>query len=173
MKFHVFLWESVSHIEDFYCIIVRWHLWVSYSSNFTEKYHIHSFILVVDFLFLFFIFFWAGTMYRGLGSSHQETFWWSLRRKVEIHQKSHSRDGKPTAYVLLSQRITRLSYPNLGRKMEVKATELLIQVSTWNVLRIPSYLQSSLPALELPQEDVDHTQREIAMILILVQWLKR
>lgn len=59
-----------------------------------------------------------GTTSHALGSSHLETFWWSLRRKVEIQQKSVSRDEKPQVYVLSLLRITLPLNLNLGMKMD-------------------------------------------------------
>lgn len=111
-------------------------------------------------------------MFHDLGSSHLEIFLFFLRRKVEIQKRLSLWDGKYLELVPLLLRITPLldSFPRVKIKYRITKTFLL---PIWHAPATLVYLLWSLLALEPPLGHVDLTSREIAMIPILAQLLRR
>jgi len=114
----------------------------------------------------------SGTMFHDPGSSHQEMFLLFLRRKVENQIRLGLWDVKYLEHVPLFLRITPPLDSFLRVKIKYRITKTFL-LPVWPAPVTLIYLLWSLLVLELPLDHVDLTSREIAMIPILAQLLRR
>lgn len=114
----------------------------------------------------------SGIMFHDPGSSHQEMSLFFLRRKVENQIRLGLWDAKYLVRVPLFLRIT----PRLDSFLRVKINYRISKtflLSVWPAPVTLIYQLWSLLVLELPLDHVDLSSREIAMIPLLAQLLRR